>query len=159
MAERQLPKLDAIAALCLLNSGYPWRSLPGEFPSWRTMHFYFAQWRKPDQGGISLLDRALKNQIGAARIQQGRNAWAGFLIVEGQSMKNPDSANLDRCDGTGGQVQSAAYLCGDIPALDHGAFLACLEQCRRLWANCERKLGTSLQFVHLAFLVMPIRRY
>lgn len=35
---------------------------------------------------------------------------------------------------------------------------AWLEKCRRLWKNCERKLNTSLQFVHLAFLVLLIRR-
>ncbi|CAH1904296.1 hypothetical protein NTGHW29_270045 [Candidatus Nitrotoga sp. HW29] len=31
---------------------------------------------------------------------------------------------------------------------------AWLEKCRRLWKNCERKLNTSLQFTHLAFLVL-----
>ena len=35
---------------------------------------------------------------------------------------------------------------------------ACLEKNRRLWKNCERKLNTSLQFVHLAFLVLLLRR-
>jgi transposase len=35
---------------------------------------------------------------------------------------------------------------------------AWLEKCRRLWKNCERKLHTSLQFVHLAFLVLLLRR-
>ena len=29
---------------------------------------------------------------------------------------------------------------------------AWIEKCRRLWKNCERKLNTSLQFIHLAFL-------
>jgi transposase len=33
-----------------------------------------------------------------------------------------------------------------------------LEKCRRLWKNCERKLNTSLQFVHLAFLVLLLKR-
>ena len=33
-----------------------------------------------------------------------------------------------------------------------------LEKCRRLWKNCERKLNTSLQFAHLAFLVLLLRR-
>jgi len=33
-----------------------------------------------------------------------------------------------------------------------------LEKCRRLWKNCERKLNTSLQMVHLAFLVIMLRR-
>jgi len=35
---------------------------------------------------------------------------------------------------------------------------ACLDKCRRLWKNCERKLNTSLQFVHLAFLTLLLRR-
>ena len=35
---------------------------------------------------------------------------------------------------------------------------AWLEKNRRLWKNCERKLNTSLQFIHLAFLALLIRR-
>ena len=35
---------------------------------------------------------------------------------------------------------------------------AWLEKCRRMWKNCERKLNTSLQFVHLAFLVLLLKR-
>ena len=35
---------------------------------------------------------------------------------------------------------------------------AWLEKNRRLWKNCERKLNTSLQFVHLAFLGLLLRR-
>jgi transposase len=33
-----------------------------------------------------------------------------------------------------------------------------LEKCRRLWKNCERKMNTSLQMVHLAFLRLLLRR-
>ena len=35
---------------------------------------------------------------------------------------------------------------------------AWLEKNRRLWKNCERDLNTSLQFVHLAFLALLLRR-
>ena len=35
---------------------------------------------------------------------------------------------------------------------------AWLEKSRRLWKNAERKLNTRLQFVHLAFLVLLLRR-
>ena len=35
---------------------------------------------------------------------------------------------------------------------------AWLEKCRRLWKNCEGKIATSLQFVHLAFLALLLRR-
>ncbi len=34
---------------------------------------------------------------------------------------------------------------------------AWLDKNRRLWKNCERLLNTSLQFVHLAFLVLLLR--
>lgn len=35
---------------------------------------------------------------------------------------------------------------------------AWLEKNRRLWKNCERKLNTCLQFIHLAFLALLLRR-
>ena len=35
---------------------------------------------------------------------------------------------------------------------------AWLEKNRRLWKNCERWINTSLQFVHLAFLVLLLQR-
>ena len=35
---------------------------------------------------------------------------------------------------------------------------AWLEKSRRLWKNCERQLNTSLQFIHLAFLALLLRR-
>jgi len=35
---------------------------------------------------------------------------------------------------------------------------AWLEKNRRLWKNCGRKLNTSLQFIHLAFLTLLMRR-
>jgi transposase len=36
--------------------------------------------------------------------------------------------------------------------------VAWLEKNRRLWKNCERKLNTSLQFIHLAFLTILLKR-
>lgn len=35
---------------------------------------------------------------------------------------------------------------------------AWLDKNRRLWKNCERHLNTSMQFVHLAFLALLLRR-
>lgn len=35
---------------------------------------------------------------------------------------------------------------------------AWLEKNRRLWKNCERWLNTSLQFIHLAFLALMLKR-
>jgi len=52
------------AVLYLLKSGCQWRMLPGEFPKWRTVHSYFVKWSKPDQDGVSVLERALKKSGG-----------------------------------------------------------------------------------------------
>ncbi|MDR0250553.1 MAG: IS5/IS1182 family transposase, partial [Burkholderiales bacterium] len=35
---------------------------------------------------------------------------------------------------------------------------AWIEKYRRLWKNCERKLNSSLQFIHLPFLAILLRR-
>ena len=34
-----------------------------------------------------------------------------------------------------------------------------VENCRRLWKNCERQLTTSLQMVVLAFLALLLKRF
>lgn len=57
-------------ALYLLRTGCQWRALPSDFPKWRTVHSYFAKWSELDDEGVSLLQRALKNQVGAARTKQ-----------------------------------------------------------------------------------------
>lgn len=36
---------------------------------------------------------------------------------------------------------------------------AWLEKNRRLWKNAERKLNTSLQSIHLAFLTLLLKRF
>jgi len=35
---------------------------------------------------------------------------------------------------------------------------AWLEKHRRLWKNCEPKLNASMQFIHLVFLVLLLKR-
>lgn len=58
------PKIELYEVFCgvlyLLKSGCQWRMLPSDFPKWRTVHSYFAKWSKPDQDGVSVLERALK---------------------------------------------------------------------------------------------------
>ena len=48
------------AVLYVLRTGCQWRFLPSEFPKWQTVYAYFAKWNKPDQHGVSVLERALK---------------------------------------------------------------------------------------------------
>ena len=48
------------AILHLLETGIPWRSLPPDFPPWRTVHEYFTQWTMSREGEKTLLERAME---------------------------------------------------------------------------------------------------
>ena len=48
------------AVLYSLHTGAAWRSLPREFPPWRTVHEYFTQWTMLRNGGRSLLEQTLE---------------------------------------------------------------------------------------------------
>jgi transposase len=47
------------ALLYFLETGVPWRSMPRDFPPWRTVHEYFTQWTIAPYSEASLLERAL----------------------------------------------------------------------------------------------------
>lgn len=67
--------------------------LPSDFPKWRTVHAYFQQWSEVrEEDNTSILQEALKKQVGEARIKQGRNALTSFCILDAQSVKNTDAA-------------------------------------------------------------------
>lgn len=48
------------AVMYFISSGTAWRSLPHDFPPWRTVHEYFSQWTTAQGGRSSLLERALQ---------------------------------------------------------------------------------------------------
>jgi transposase len=49
------------AILYVLKSGCQWRILPGDFPKWRSCHYYFSVWiEKKDEETPSVLERVLK---------------------------------------------------------------------------------------------------
>ena len=65
------------AVLYLFRSGCQWRMLPDKFLKWRTVHSCFAIWSEPRESG-SLLEQALKNQVGAAREKLSATPAARF---------------------------------------------------------------------------------
>jgi transposase len=49
------------AVLYLLKQGCTWQAIPGDFPRWTTVRYYFDQWSAArEEDGTSLLERALK---------------------------------------------------------------------------------------------------
>ena len=67
--------------------------LPEGFPKWRAVHSHCNIWSEPREGP-SQLSQALKNQFGAAREKQGRNACSSFLVIDAHSVKSVDTAGL-----------------------------------------------------------------
>ena len=48
------------AVMYFISSGAAWRSLPHDFPPWRTVHEYFTQWTTARGGQTTLLEQALR---------------------------------------------------------------------------------------------------
>ena len=83
------------------------------------------------------------------------------VLVDGGYTDEPFAMAVKDILGTTGEVakRSEPHTFAVIPKrwVVERSF-AWLEQCRRLWKNCERKLNTSLQMVALAFLVLLLKR-
>ena len=49
----------------VLKTGCQWRSLPHEYPKWRTVHEYFLIWKTENkEEKLSILDKAFKKIVG-----------------------------------------------------------------------------------------------
>jgi transposase len=58
------------AVLYFISQGVAWRSLPPDFPPWRTVHEYFTQWTTVRGGGATLLEQALHELGREAEVEQ-----------------------------------------------------------------------------------------
>ena len=108
------------AVLYLLRTGCQWRALPSDYLKWRTVHSYWTIWNEPREDW-SLLEQALKNQVGAAREKLGRNACSVFLIVDAQSVKNADPSALKGYDAGKKVSGIKRHIAVDTQGLPHAA--------------------------------------
>jgi transposase len=78
---RQVDLCDVFCAvLYVLKSGCQWDMAPRDFPPKSAVYTYFKQWKeRPGEDEMSLLERALKNQVGEARMRLGRSAQTTFF--------------------------------------------------------------------------------
>jgi hypothetical protein len=44
----------------LVKTGCQWRMLPGDFPKWGIVRYYYDVWSEPDEEGVTLLSLVLK---------------------------------------------------------------------------------------------------
>ena len=80
------------AVLYLLKEGCTWRAIPHDFPKWQNVRYHYDIWAKPDENGISILDRVLRKLVEAEREKNGRETQTTMIIVDSKSIQNADTA-------------------------------------------------------------------
>jgi transposase len=76
--------VDAIRYLT--RSGCAWRLLPGQFPPWQTVYWWFATWAAT--GVLDRLHDALREQT---RLAEGRAAAPSAAVIDSQSVRAADT--------------------------------------------------------------------
>lgn len=91
-------KVDAI--FWILRTGSQWRNLPGEFPKWNIVYYYFRKWKKDGtQEGLNIHLNMLM------RKQEGREATPSAVSIDTQSIKKAPFVSEDTgIDGHCGAV-------------------------------------------------------
>jgi len=83
------------AIFYLLRTGCPWRFLPGDFPPWQAVYYYFRRFRLDGlwAGILAALRRA-------ERVRVGRDPQPSAAIMDAQSVKTvEESARISGYDG------------------------------------------------------------
>lgn len=80
------------AVLYLLKEGCTWRAIPHDFPKWQNVRYHYDIWAKPNEDGVSILDRILRKLVETEREKNGREAQTTMIIVDSKSIQNADTA-------------------------------------------------------------------
>lgn len=86
------------AILYLIKEGCSWRAIPHDFPKWENVRYHYDIWAKPDEDGISLLDRVLRKLVESERKGHGREPETTMIIVDSKSIQNADTAKVKGYD-------------------------------------------------------------
>lgn len=70
------------AIFYLLKTGCQWRMLPGCFPKWELVYYYFAKWK--NTGVIEQIHELLRDKI---RTKAGREISPSLALIDSQSIK------------------------------------------------------------------------
>ena len=80
------------AILYLLKEGCTWRAIPHDFPKWENVRYHYDIWARPDENGISLLEKVMRKLVEAERDADGRSPHTTMIIVDSKSIQNADTA-------------------------------------------------------------------
>ena len=80
------------AILYLLKEGCTWRAIPHDYPNWQNVRYYYDMWSRPDDNGVSLLDKVLRQLVEMERQKNERPTQTTMIIVDSKSIQNADTA-------------------------------------------------------------------
>ena len=78
----------------VVKNGCTWRSLPHDFPKWKTVYHYFRQFRM--QGLWEIINHKIRTTV---RQAEGREAQASAMIIDSQSAKSAEGGEKRGYDG------------------------------------------------------------
>ena len=104
------------AALYLLKEGCTWRAIPHDYPNWQNVRYHYDIWAKPDEDGVSLLDRALRKLVEMERKENERSSHTTMIIVDSKSIQNADTAQSKGYDA-GKKLGSTPKVVEKVPEL------------------------------------------
>jgi putative transposase len=76
----------------LVKTGCQWRMLPGDFPKWEMVFYYFNTWKK-----VGIIEQIHELLVGKTRKVEGRNKQPTAGIIDAQSVKT----TLISCESKG----------------------------------------------------------
>lgn len=82
------------AILYLVKTGCQWRMLPGDFPKWQLVYYYYSKWAYAED--FDLLLSKLREKV---RLKRNQNREPSLGIMDSQSVKWGNNRSLKGFDG------------------------------------------------------------
>lgn len=99
------------AILYLLKEGCTWRAILYDYPNWQNVRYHYDIWAKPNDDGVSLLDRILRDLVEMERQKNERSSHTTMIIVDSKSIQNADTAKSKGYDAGKNFWNKVAYWC------------------------------------------------
>jgi len=88
------------AILYLVKTGCQWRMLPGDFPNWPIVYYYFSVWKQ--HGTLEQIHESLVEKV---RKQHNKNEEPSIGIIDAQSVKNTLVSSQDKGFDAGKKIK------------------------------------------------------
>jgi putative transposase len=88
------------AILYLVKTGCQWRMLPGDFPKWTIVYYYFSVWRS--NGVLEEIHESLVEKI---RVKAGKTEEPSVGIIDAQSVKSTLVSSQDKGFDAGKKIK------------------------------------------------------